>query len=74
VAAIVAPEDIDLNDLFQNCRQHFDEASSPRRIVVLPKLPRTVMGKLDRAALQAQVLEQLQRQFQDTNPSPLTDD
>jgi hypothetical protein len=32
------------------------------------------MGKLDRAALQAQVLEKLQRQFEDTNPAPLADD
>jgi acyl-coenzyme A synthetase/AMP-(fatty) acid ligase len=74
VAAIVAPDSIDLNDLFQYCRRHFDDASSPRRFFVVRVLPRTVMGKLDRAALQAQVLEKLQRQFEDTNPAPLADD
>jgi acyl-coenzyme A synthetase/AMP-(fatty) acid ligase len=74
VAGIVAPDDIDLQALHLHCRQHFDEAGSPRRFVVLQALPRTLMGKLDRAALQAKVLAHLQHPFEDTDPAPLADD
>jgi acyl-coenzyme A synthetase/AMP-(fatty) acid ligase len=74
VASIVAPDDIDLQALYLHCRQYFDEAASPRRFVAMQFLPRTSMGKLDRAAMQAKVLEHLQHQFEDTDPAPLADD
>jgi len=75
VAALVTDEvALDRAALQQWCRQHGSDAAVPRQFVELEALPRTPMGKLDRAALQDAVLAQLQRLFEDTGPAPLGDD
>jgi amino acid adenylation domain-containing protein len=53
VAFVAAPEALDSSGLRRHLAEHLPEAMIPAAFAVLPALPRTPNGKLDRAALPA---------------------
>ena len=48
---------VDVVDLFAHCRTHLAGFKVPREILVIDELPRTHLGKVDKAALNVRILD-----------------
>lgn len=59
VAVVVADGELDPDELLQWCRERLSLYKCPRRITLVPSLPRTAVGKLDRRALRSVVAERV---------------